>query len=58
MPLDVQVDLLAETWSRHRSPEQFEATLLDAAIVYACLMTAGEISEKDTEHIEDLFDKR
>ena len=43
VPLSVQVDLLAETWARHRKPDLFEASLLDAAIVYAACETAGRI---------------
>ena len=43
VPLPVQVDLLAETWARHRQPDLIEASLLDAAIVYAACKTAGRI---------------
>jgi len=43
--LPVQVDLLAATWARHRSPALGEASLLDAAIVYAACMTAGRITD-------------
>ena len=45
VPLQVQVDLLAETWNRHRQPELIEASLLDAAIVYAACETAARIIE-------------
>ena len=45
MPLQVQVDLLAETWNRHRQAELIEASLLDAAIVYAACETAARIIE-------------
>lgn len=41
--LPVQVDLLAETWTRHRSPELNDASLLDAAVVHAAFRTAGGI---------------
>ncbi len=45
--LPVQVDLLAETWSRHRSPRKFSASLLDAAIVYAACEATTEAIEDD-----------
>jgi hypothetical protein len=37
----VQLDLLAGAWRRHQSPELYEASLLDAAIVNAAFRTAG-----------------
>jgi hypothetical protein len=43
VPLPVQVDLLAETWVKHHKPDLIEASLLDAAIVYAACETAGRI---------------
>jgi hypothetical protein len=43
VPLPVQVDLLAETWDRHRASDCVEATLLDAAVVYAACMTAARV---------------
>ena len=49
VPLQVQVELLGETWSRHRSPTRFEATLLDAAIVYAAIMVATRIVNDEPE---------
>ena len=45
VPLQVQVDLLAETWNRHQQTELIEASLLDAAIVYAACHTAARIIE-------------
>ena len=49
VPLQVQVELLGETWSRHRSSTRFEATLLDAAIVYAAIMVATRIVNDEPE---------
>jgi hypothetical protein len=43
VPLPVQVDLLAETWHRHCQSELIEASLLDAAIVYAACRTAARV---------------
>jgi hypothetical protein len=39
----VQVDLLADAWRRHQAPELHEASLLDAAVVYAAFWTTGRI---------------
>jgi hypothetical protein len=39
----VQVDLLADAWRRHQAAELHEATLLDAAVVYAAFRTAARI---------------
>ena len=47
VPLQVQVELLGETWSNHRHENQFQATLLDAAIVYAAFMTASRIIDDE-----------
>ncbi len=49
VPLEVQVELLAETWSRYRCSKQIEATLLDAAVVYAAFMTAARIVNDEPE---------
>ena len=47
VPLPVQVDLLADTWARHRVPDLIEASLLDAAVVYAACMTAGRVIDDE-----------
>jgi hypothetical protein len=39
----VQVDLLADVWRRHRDPALYEASLLDAAVVYAAFWTAARV---------------
>lgn len=39
----VQVDLLADVWRRHQATELHEASLLDAAMVYATFRTAGRV---------------
>jgi hypothetical protein len=39
----VQVDLLADVWRRHREEAPHEASLLDAAAVYAAFRTAGRV---------------
>lgn len=43
VPLQVQVDLLADAWARHRKPELVEASLLDAAVVFAACVTASRV---------------
>jgi hypothetical protein len=39
----VQVDLLADVWRRHRDAKRHEASLLDAAVMYAAFRTAGRV---------------
>jgi hypothetical protein len=39
----VQVDLLAGAWARHRDEALHEASLLDAAVVYAAFQTARRV---------------
>lgn len=39
----VQVDLLAGVWRRHRDAALYEASLLDAAVIYAAFGTAGRV---------------
>src|SRR5262245_3185895 len=45
----VQVDLLADAWRRHQAPELHEASLLDAAVVYAAFCTAGRVVSDEFE---------
>lgn len=45
VPPHVQLDLLAETWHRHVAKQQFAATLLDEAVIYAACETAARIVE-------------
>src|SRR5262245_36996298 len=45
----VQVDLLADAWRRHQAPELHEASLLDAAVVYAAFCTAGRVVNDEFE---------
>jgi hypothetical protein len=45
----VQVDLLADAWHRHQAPELHEASLLDAAVVYATFCTAGRVVNDEFE---------
>jgi hypothetical protein len=48
----VQVDLLADAWRRHRAPELHEASLLDAAVVYAAFCTGGRVVNDEFEVAE------
>jgi len=52
VPLCVQVELLGETWSRHSSSTRFEATLLDAAVVYSAFMVAIRIISDEPDLAE------
>jgi hypothetical protein len=45
----VQVGLLADAWRRHQAPELHEASLLEAAVVYAAFCTAGRIVNDEFE---------
>jgi hypothetical protein len=45
----VQVGLLADAWRLHQAPELHEASLLDAAVVYAAFCTAGRIVNDEFE---------
>lgn len=52
VPPHVQLDLLAETWSKHAADRRFEATLVDEAVIYAACETAARIVEEDSEAVE------
>lgn len=45
VPPHVQLDLLAETWSKHVSSERFEGDLVDESVIYAVCETAAQIVE-------------
>ncbi len=45
VPPRVQLDLLAETWAKHRSDAPEEATLLDESVIYAICETASQLAE-------------
>src|SRR5262249_30101031 len=43
VPLEVQVDLLAEVWAKHRARRRYEGTILDAAVFYSACYTAARL---------------
>jgi hypothetical protein len=45
----VQMDLLADVWKRHRDVTLYEASLLDAAAVYAAFRTAARVIHDEPE---------
>jgi len=47
----VQLSLLAQTWSKHISSNRHRATLLDEAVVYAACETAARL----VEHVPELL---
>jgi hypothetical protein len=47
VPPHVQLDLLADTWSKHNSASEHQATLIDESVVYAVCETAARIAEVD-----------
>jgi len=52
VPAHVQLDLLAETWSKHLSRKRFAATLVDESVVYAVCETAASIADEDPALIQ------
>ncbi|MBP90282.1 MAG: hypothetical protein CMJ64_26855 [Planctomycetaceae bacterium] len=49
VPLPVQIDLLAATWAQQRQPRLIQASLLDAAIIYAACTTASRLATDSPE---------
>jgi hypothetical protein len=48
VPPHVQLDLLAETWSKHIADESIQANLVDESVIYAACETAARIAERDS----------
>lgn len=51
----VQLDLLAETWSKHVSEESISATLVDESVVYAACETAAHLAEQEPQTFSRLL---
>lgn len=49
VPPQVQVDLLAETWSKHRGGTLCAATLVDESVIYAMCETSARLVSRDPE---------
>ena len=47
VPPHVQLDLLADTWSKVVSDEEYQASLLDESVIYAVCETAARLAEDD-----------
>lgn len=47
VPPHVQLDLLADTWSKHWSTSNFDAGLIDESVIYAVCETAARIAEEE-----------
>ncbi len=47
VPPHVQLDLLADTWSKHWSSAREHASLLDESVIYAACETAARIAEEE-----------
>lgn len=47
VPPQVQLDLLAATWSRHLSRETYAADLIDESVIYAVCETAARLAEQE-----------
>ncbi len=52
VPGHVQLDLLADTWRKHRAHRKYLATLVDESVVYAVCETAAHIAEDAPKLIE------
>ena len=53
VPPHVQLDLLAETWSRHAAHDPYEANVLDEAVLYAACETAGRLCAEEPDVVEE-----
>jgi hypothetical protein len=52
VPPQVQLDLLARTWSKHIGPERARADLVDESVVYAVCETAARLVELEPPMID------
>ncbi|MCA8996416.1 MAG: hypothetical protein KDA80_05520 [Planctomycetaceae bacterium] len=43
VPVQVQLELLMETWARHLDSQEWQATLLDESVLYAAFETAARM---------------
>ena len=55
VPPHVQLDLLADTWSRHAAHAAHEANVLDEAVLYAACESAGRLCGDDPIGTSDLL---
>ncbi len=51
VPPHVQLDMLASTWAKHISSENFEANLADESVIYSCCETSARMVESQDELI-------
>lgn len=52
VPPRIQLDLLAETWAKHLSETQEEATLLDESVIYAICETSSQLVKHQPKTVE------
>ncbi|QDT46850.1 hypothetical protein Pan258_08700 [Symmachiella dynata] len=55
VPPHVQIELLAETWSKHVAEKPYEASLLDESVIYAACETASYIVQNNPELVPSLL---
>lgn len=55
VPPHVQIELLAETWSKHVAEKPYEASLLDESVIYAACETASYIVQNNPELVSSLL---
>lgn len=47
VPPQVQLDLLADTWSKHWSIDRYHASLVDESVIYAVCETAARVTDDE-----------
>ncbi len=55
VPPHVQMDILATTWWKHISPDTFEATLVDEAVVYSACELAARVCEEEPDVVKRML---
>ncbi len=55
VPPHVQIEILAQTWSKHIAEKPYEATLVDESVIYAACETASYIVQNNPELVPSLL---
>ena len=54
VPAQVQLDLLLDLWDKHLSKQEYTASYLDEAIVYAACESTASLMRSDPEHAQQI----
>ncbi len=57
VPPHVQLDVLATTWWKHISDEEFEGDLVDEAVVYAACELAARLAEEEPAVVQRFMER-